>query len=332
MDKSKNYFPKNITNDSEIFANSWLYNIPLDLSSSYDSLKNKEIYNEKNNNLEKYLPKNLINTLFEDDSETKKAESFSKTLFNYKNIKHNLEKKKEIVTNNNFNSFNNYNINIYKPNINFINIYYPFTSNLESNITSDNNSQQKYITNSYINRNTNINSKYINQNLINKNVNYNIGNTISFVNNNDISVNYSKEKIKNQAKNNIINKNPANESINEQAKTKRQKKKRKKKVNDEFTVEVLGRRGWICENCTNFNYESRKSCNRCKLVKTAISKSILFGKDSSKILNNLINGNNKKEWNCRLCGNVNYSFRIICNRCQNPKDVENENKVKDIIN
>ena len=112
MDKSKNYFPKNITNDSEIFANSWLYNIPLDLSSSYDSLKNKEIYNEKNNNLEKYLPKNLINTLFEDDSETKKAESFSKTLFNYKNIKHNLEKKKEIVTNNNFNSFNNYNINL----------------------------------------------------------------------------------------------------------------------------------------------------------------------------------------------------------------------------
>ena len=307
MDKSKNYFPKNINNGSEIFANSWLYNIPLDLSSSYDSLKNKEIYNEKNNNLEKYLPKNLINTLFEDDSETKKAESFSKTLFNYKNIKHNLEKKKEIVTNNNFNSFNNYNINIYKPNINFINIYYPFTSNLESNITSDNNSQQKYITNSY-------------------------RNTISFVNNNDISVNYSKEKIKNQAKNNIINKNPANESINEQAKTKRQKKKRKKKVNDEFTVEVLGRRGWICENCTNFNYESRKSCNRCKLVKTAISKSILFGKDSSKILNNLINGNNKKEWNCRLCGNVNYSFRIICNRCQNPKDVENENKVKDIIN
>ena len=332
MDKSKNYFPKNITNDSEIFANSWLYNIPLDLSSSYDSLKNKEIYNEKNNNLEKYLPKNLINTLFEDDSETRKEESFSKTLFNYKNIKHNLEKKKEIVTNNNFNSFNNYNINIYKPNINFINIYYPFTSNLESNITSDNNSQQKYITNSYINRNTNINSKYINQNLINKNVNYNIGNIISFVNNNDISVNYSKEKIKNQAKNNIINKNPANESINEQAKTKRQKKKRKKKVNDEFTVEVLGRRGWICKNCTNFNYESRKSCNRCKLVKTAISKSILFGKDSSKILNNLINGNNKKDWNCRLCGNVNYSFRTICNRCQNPKDVENENKVKDIIN
>ena len=230
MDKSKNYFPKNITNDSEIFANSWLYNIPLDLSSSYDSLKNKEIYNEKNNNLEKYLPKNLINTLFEDDSETKKEESFSKTLFNYKNIKHNLEKKKEIVTNNNFNSFNNYNINIYKPNINFINIYYPFTSNLESNITSDNNSQQKYITNSYINRNTNINSKYINQNLINKNVNYNIGNIISFVNNNDISVNYSKEKIKNQAKNNIINKNPANESINEQAKTKRQKKKERKKL------------------------------------------------------------------------------------------------------
>lgn len=107
MDKSKNYFPNNINNDCEIFSNSWLYNIPLDLSSSCDTLKKKENNNEKNNNLEKYLPKNLINTLFEDDSEQTKEESFSKTLFNYNNIKQNLGKKNEIVNNNNFNSYNN---------------------------------------------------------------------------------------------------------------------------------------------------------------------------------------------------------------------------------
>ena len=334
MDKSKNYIHFDINNDQEIFPNSWLYNIPLDLSSNSDSkiLMNevKENNYEKNidNYPEKYLPKNLINILFEDDSEQMKQESFSKTIYNYNNIKETPRKKGDIV-NNNFNSFYNYNINIYKPNINLINIYYPFSTNVVSNLTSDNNSQSNPNTNIILNRNSKINSNYMNHSLINKNVNFNVENCI---NNNDICVNYSKEKIKNQVNNSIKNKNPAKEKSNKQTKIKKPKKKRKKKIDDDYTIEILGRRGWICEKCQNFNYQSRKTCNRCKKIKTAINKSILSNEEGSKILYNLINGNNKKEWNCSLCGNVNYSFRIICNRCQNPKDIEEMKKIEDVIN
>ena len=32
----------------------------------------------------------------------------------------------------------------------------------------------------------------------------------------------------------------------------KKKKNKKKKASDEFTVEMFGRRGWICEQCNNF--------------------------------------------------------------------------------
>ena len=337
MDKSKNYIHFDINNNQEIFPNSWLYNIPLDLSSNFDSkfLMNDIIENNNEQNIdnypEKFLPKNLINILFEDDSEQTRQESFSKTIYNYDNIEETFSKNGNFV-NNNFNSINNYNINIYKPNINLINIYYPFSTNLISDLKSDNNSQANFNTNLILDRNSKINSNYINHSLINKDVNFNVQNRINCINYNEICVNYSKEKIENQVNSNIKNKNPAKEKSNKKTKTKKTKKKRKKKLDDDYTIELLGRRGWICENCQNFNYESRKTCNRCQIIKTPINKSILSNEEGSKILYNLINGNNKKEWNCSLCGNVNYSFRIICNRCQIPKDVGKEKKIEDAIN
>ena len=336
MDKSKNYIPNNINNDQEIFSNSWLYNIPLDLSSSCDSKNSmniiKEYTNEKNLEYypEKYLPKNLINILFEEDSELIGEESFSKTMYKYNNNKE-YSGKNEKIANNNFNSFNNYNINIYKPNINFINIYYPFFPNAIYNTTSKYNFQPKLNTNLLLNGNSKIKSNYINHSLINKNVNPNIGNNINVINNSDICINNSEEKIKNQIKDKINIKNPEKENLHEETKSKKPKK-RKKKIDDDYTIQILGRRGWICENCNNFNYESRKTCNRCKKIKTPINKSMLYNETGSKIIANLINENNKKEWNCRLCGNVNYSFRIICNRCHNPKDVVDKPKIKDVIN
>ena len=36
---------------------------------------------------------------------------------------------------------------------------------------------------------------------------------------------------------------------------------------DDYTIEMFGRRGWICELCNNFNYETRKKCNRCHINK-----------------------------------------------------------------
>ena len=55
----------------------------------------------------------------------------------------------------------------------------------------------------------------MNHSLINKSVNFNVEN---YINNNDICVNYSKEKIKNQVNNSIKNKNPAKEKSNKQTK------------------------------------------------------------------------------------------------------------------
>ena len=156
MDKSKNYIHFDINNNKEIFPNSWLYNIPLDLSSNFDSkfLMNDIIENNNEQNIdnypEKFLPKNLINILFEDDSEQTRQESFSKTIYNYDNIEETFSKNGNFV-NNNFNSINNYNINIYKPNINLINIYYPFSTNLISDLKSDNNSQANFNTNLILN-------------------------------------------------------------------------------------------------------------------------------------------------------------------------------------
>ena len=91
-------------------------------------------------------------------------------------------------------------------------------------------------------------------------------------------------------------------------------KKRNKKYIDDYTIEMFGRRGWICLKCNNFNYETRKKCNRCHINKMA--KKIIknnFMPDENK------NINHKNDWHCNNCGNFNYSFRVICNRCQMKK-------------
>ena len=44
---------------------------------------------------------------------------------------------------------------------------------------------------------------------------------------------------------------------------------------------MFGRRGWICLDCNNFNYESRNKCNRCGTIK-----------NPKKINNNNNNNNN----------------------------------------
>ena len=69
MDKSKSYI--SIQKNNNIFSNSWLYYIPLDLSSSINSnySYNEKEYNsnlndkELDKNIIKYLPKSLINII-----------------------------------------------------------------------------------------------------------------------------------------------------------------------------------------------------------------------------------------------------------------------------
>ena len=76
---------------------------------------------------------------------------------------------------------------------------------------------------------------------------------------------------------------------------------------------MYGRRGWICELCNNFNFDSRKKCNRCHSDKM-----------QKKIAEYLIELNNqnildKYFWTCKYCGNNNIFFRLICDRCQAKK-------------
>ena len=92
-------------------------------------------------------------------------------------------------------------------------------------------------------------------------------------------------------------------------------KQRKKKAIDEYTIEMFGRRGWICELCNNFNYDTRKKCNRCHIVKKAkrIEDYLLAEKNKNLA--------NKHFWYCKYCGNYNYAFRLECNRCQAKREI-----------
>ena len=116
--------------------------------------------------------------------------------------------------------------------------------------------------------------------------------------------------------------NSLNNNLNQnQIKNKKSKKKRKHKDEDEYIIEMFGRRGWICEECNNFNYESRNKCNRCKIPKKAIKiKTIIDNNGQKELVDNVININHKDDWVCNNCKNVNYAFRLVCNRCQFSKE------------
>jgi len=87
----------------------------------------------------------------------------------------------------------------------------------------------------------------------------------------------------------------------------------KRKIIDEYTLEMFGRIGWICKQCNNFNYETRQKCNRCHIKK--IPKRIIKEESSQGD----IKDSQKFDWICSNCKNFNYSFRMICNRCHMKK-------------
>ena len=251
----------------------------------------------------------------------------------------------------------NYNINIYNPYINYVNICCPSSYSPFSSLSNKDNYNNKNYKDSIFKLSENEfiagklpfniyceNSKDINNIVGNISLNKN-DNNISFLINNsnknfnnlegNFSVNYSQKELENQLvlnnNNNKINeiiKNIPNDNKNSKKNTnknsnpkKKTKKKKKKKIDDEYTVEMFGRRGWICQGCNNFNYESRKNCNRCKIPKKPLKKSLIMDNKGNKILDNLMNTNHKDDWNCYNCGNVNYAFRLTCNRCQIKKEL-----------
>ena len=283
----------------------------------------------------------LNNILFKDEEEQKEDKiSINPYLINY-----NMNSLNDDSI---FTKIQNCNINIYKPCINFVNICYPGSSFLNSSYMSksDNNNIKTIKKNNSLEKDeknkieiqsgNHFRNKQLEKNEINSYVN-----KFALKNNNKVNLykdnlnksennsplNYSEIDFKNNINynynnlgNQIINKNTNIEKENNNktkaAPKKKNKKKKKKKVNDEYTFEMFGRRGWICQGCNNFNYESRKQCNRCKIPKKPVKKDIIMDFNGNIILHNMKKINHKDDWNCYNCGNINYAFRLNCNRCQ----------------
>ena len=59
---------------------------------------------------------------------------------------------------------------------------------------------------------------------------------------------------------------------------------------EEYIFEKFGKRGWQCEKCNNFNFESRTKCNRCGIQK--MPKSLQKIKEENELNNT---GDKKKK-------------------------------------
>ena len=93
-----------------------------------------------------------------------------------------------------------------------------------------------------------------------------------------------------------------------------------------YIFERFGKRGWQCEKCNNFNFECkfilyiyflivRVICNKCKnnMIPKIIDKQAQFTEPKEKKKKPLIE--RKGDWMCPRCRNLNFTFRLTCNRC-----------------
>lgn len=114
---------------------------------------------------------------------------------------------------------------------------------------------------------------------------------------------------------------PEKKSMNNYPETKPTFDKPNINNEEEYIFEKFGKNGWECCSCNNFNFQSRTVCNRCGKEKDPKSKkqlkyeAELAKRDNSKKV--LIE--RKGDWACPKCKNLNFSFRLACNRCKLPK-------------
>ena len=170
-----------------------------------------------------------------------------------------------------------------------------------------NNINQNNITNNFFNNLNNINtlekSSFNSMNMINNNV-------LTMLNTN--------------------NKNNNNSNMNEN-----------NNHNDQYNIEMFGKKGWICVYCSNFNYEGRNKCNRCKKNKSPkniYNQNLNIEIIKKNNLSNILNNNKQKQfserlgdWICFNCKNLNFSFRKFCNRCQLSKEESNNYFIQFIL-
>ncbi len=276
-------------------------------------------YSENNNILDFDKSNNFIrkDSLIQNDNEENKTSEIdniqNKNLYNNNIINMNIIEKDEynqLKPNGNYyqtyqdNLFSSNNPNIYNNNAN------------SNNINQINQNQQNEIQlNSPNNQimNLNIRNQY---NLIQNN---NLINRPRFNSNNIINGNFMPPIFSNNI---VMNNNNNNSNLNNNFQNNTL-------INN---GEINGRKGWICNFCNNFNFESRNKCNRCKQAKNHIisPKKKNIGNGIRNLNKNNFENKGQKlfseregDWICFNCKNVNFAFRIICNRCQLPK-IESE--------
>ena len=148
--------------------------------------------------------------------------------------------------------------------------------------------------------------------------------------NKSINQNNNIDNIDNEIKNNIDkNDNKIKEQNNEVKKEQESIKDYKynpnniKEINYEYIFEKFGKRGWECEKCNNFNFETRNICNRCELPKCPKSLEQIKIENEQKSLERKKQPLVEREgdWKCPKCHNLNFAFRNSCNKCKISKDV-----------
>ena len=344
MNSSDN-IPPNSNEQSEQALNNPTFNL-----EEKKCPKNQEINEQDptNFNISFFLPKELCKNIEGDDEiiDNKNNNFFDST--EQINNDFNLNNDFEFSNNNNNNKYLEFNKN--NNNLNKQSNKEAFINNNNENILEFNNNNNDELNNiwkrenygnNYFSTNTNINNFFIqnnnnntNQNNIQFNNNPIFNNMINPQNNQNLINNFPKmsnnyplnvnvNSVNKQNNNYLMNNNEYSNYFSQnpfqhkniQETQNNSNKQRKKKVIDEYTIEMFGRRGWICDLCNNFNYDTRKKCNRCHILKKPkkIEEYLLAEKNKSLA--------HKHFWHCKYCGNYNYAFRLICNRCQSKREV-----------
>ena len=296
-------------------------------SSKFDFVKkNSDTIEDINNfNISFFLPKDVYENINEDKTEKNNIEpnnvGFEPNQNNSINLKdNNVDKFPNTIQGKKYDIKGILDINNDKLNINF----------------NNNNQQQKIQHPFYFNNNNNNNNFFI-PNVNERPINYNFNNTfnINYSSNIISPINYpnfpnysfctnpyvQSPKTSNSQinMNSLANKNKKNydsykfNTYYNKTRNQSNNKLNEKKIKDEYTMEMFGRWGWICKLCNNFNYDTRKKCNRCHENKNPKKiKEYLDSKKNKEI-------NHRQFWFCIYCGNYNYAFRLICNRCKRQK-------------
>ena len=359
-----------IKKEENVFNTKLYFDIPINIESNISSprLNNLNLSNsiEKSTSVHNYLPDDLINKIENispstspieknnilsskvSDIETATNKSDDSSIDDIQLIQYEDNKYTQ-PSNNQINNDNIVNTNVY---INYSSNNTPIINNQNNynieniNINNYNNNQHNFF-----DSNSNIYPNLVSQNLINFNNEQNLflpnfqlinNNTFNSINNynqrqniNNWMINKQIIQMNNNITNNINNNMNINNNINNNknnVKHKKKKTKKKLKPYDDYTLEMFGRRGWICEECNNFNYESRNKCNRCGIPKKP--KKIIRNKiknENGEIIENIIKSEHKDDWCCFNCKNMNFSFRLTCNRCQ-MKKVDSDKAYENSIN